>query len=38
MAYPPIPDFETLSKQIAQYAQLKHDYGAVGIPPILAKA
>ena len=38
MNYPPIPDYGQLAQQIVLYTQLKHEYGAEGIPPILARA
>jgi len=36
--YPKIPDFRTLTQQIELYAQLKAEYGADGIAPILDEA
>ena len=38
MTYPKIPDFHELSRQIELHVQLKHEYGANGIEPILVKA
>ena len=35
MGYPPLPDFKRLTEEITFYAQLKHEYGAKGIPAIL---
>lgn len=36
--YPRIPDFTKLTEQLELYAQLKSEYGAGGISPILSKA
>ena len=38
MAYPEIPDYTKLARPIALYSQLKHEYGAAGILPLLAQA
>ncbi len=38
MAYPRIPDFNKLTEEIKLYAQLKAEYGARGIRPILSEA
>ncbi len=38
MAYPKIPEFRKLIEQLALYSQLKHEYGAKRIDPILARA
>jgi ADP-ribosylglycohydrolase len=38
MAYPPIPSYRRLIEQITLYTQLKHEYGAQGIEPLLAEA
>lgn len=38
MAYPKMPDLAGLAKTLGLYAQLKHEYGAKRIEPILAKA
>lgn len=38
MAYPEIPNNRNLVDQIELYVQLKHEYGATGIAPILARA
>ena len=37
MAYPEVPDYRKLARLIVLYSQLKHEYGAEGIPPILAQ-
>lgn len=37
MPYPEIPDYRHLIDQITLYAQLKHEYGATGISPLLAE-
>ena len=37
MAYPEIPDYNKLGELITLYAQLKHEYGAKNISPILAR-
>ena len=36
MAYPEIPDYKKLVGRVVLYSQLKHEYGAQGIAPILA--
>jgi len=38
MPYPVIPNYPLLIEQLTQYAQLKHEYGAQGISPVLAEA
>ena len=38
MPYPKIPDYNALIEQLKLYSQLKHEYGASGITPILARA
>ena len=38
MAYPKMPDFMRLTEAIRYYAQMKHEYGAKGIAPILRNA
>ena len=38
MAYPKIPDFKKLTTEVELYAQLKSEYGAKGIAPILCDA
>jgi ADP-ribosylglycohydrolase len=38
MTYPKIPDYNRLIEQITLYSQLKHEYGAKRISPILSKA
>ena len=38
MRYPDIPDFPQLISQLRLYSQLKHEYGARGIPPVLQQA
>ena len=38
MAYPRFSDIDALGRDIALYAQLKHEYGAGGIAPVLKKA
>ena len=38
MAYPKVPNYAALADQLALYSQLKHEYGADGIAPILARA
>lgn len=38
MGYPKMPDFGQFSRQLGLYAQLKQEYGAKGIEPILARA
>lgn len=38
MAYPKVPDYVGLAKQLELYSQLKHEYGAEGIGPVLADA
>jgi len=38
MAYPKVPDFQQLTSQLELYAQLKHEYGARGLDPILRQA
>jgi len=37
MSYPKTPNFNKLTEQIELYAQLKAEYGAAGIRPILSK-
>ncbi|MBN1901442.1 ADP-ribosylglycohydrolase family protein, partial [Candidatus Sumerlaeota bacterium] len=37
MNYPKLPDFGRLTEDIALYSQLRHEYGAKGIQPILDK-
>ena len=38
MAYPKVPGYAELGKQLELYSQLKHEYGAKGVGPILAQA
>jgi ADP-ribosylglycohydrolase len=38
MSYPEVPDYRGIVEQIGLYAQLKHEYGATGISPLLADA
>ena len=38
MAYPEVPDFSSLSRQLVNYSKLKHEYGSKGIQPLLEKA
>jgi ADP-ribosylglycohydrolase len=38
MSYPKMPDCRHLADQLELYAQLKHEYGAKGISPVLARA
>jgi ADP-ribosylglycohydrolase len=38
MTYPSLPNFNQLVEQISLYTQLKHEYGASGMEPILAVA
>jgi len=38
MKYPKIPDYNRLIEQIIVYSQLKHEYGAKSISPILSQA
>ncbi|MCX7591248.1 MAG: ADP-ribosylglycohydrolase family protein [Kiritimatiellae bacterium] len=38
MKYPSVPDLKELVEQITLYAQLKHEYGAKGIKPLLQEA
>ena len=38
MHYPKPPDFKGLAENLSLYTQLKHEYGALNISPILAKA
>ncbi|MEI6519604.1 MAG: ADP-ribosylglycohydrolase family protein [bacterium] len=38
MSYPEVPDYRLITEQIGLYAQLKHEYGAAGISPLLAEA
>ena len=38
MAYPKIPGLSELASQLALYSQLKHEYGAKNISPILKRA
>ena len=38
MAYPKLPKFHQYTNDIGLYAQLKHEYGAKRIEPILARA
>ena len=38
MTYPRVPDYAALARQLELYAQLKHEYGATGIAPILGRA
>ncbi|MBN1808638.1 MAG: ADP-ribosylglycohydrolase family protein [Planctomycetes bacterium] len=37
MAYPRIPDYADLAEALKLYSQLKHEYGAKGIAPVLAE-
>ncbi len=37
MSYPVMPNYRELADQIELYSQLKHEYGARGISPILAR-
>ena len=37
MTYPEYPDYGTLARNVVAYSQLKHEYGAQGIEPILAQ-
>jgi len=37
-AYPKLPDFNELARNLVDYAQLQHEYGARGIAPILKDA
>jgi ADP-ribosylglycohydrolase len=38
MRYPKVPDLHRLSEALGLYAALKAEYGAAGIPPVLADA
>ncbi len=38
MAYPKIPDYTGLCSQLSLYSQLKHEYGAKNISPVLKQA
>lgn len=38
MPYPKMPDYARLTSQLQLYSELKHEYGAKGIQPILARA
>ena len=38
MPYPVVPDFGSLLRQLELYVQLKHEYGAAGIPDVLSAA
>ncbi len=38
MGYPRLPDFKQLAKQLEVHAQLKHEYGAKKVAPVLAAA
>jgi ADP-ribosylglycohydrolase len=38
MTYPDVSNFDNLVKQLVLYSQLKHEYGARDMAPILAKA
>ena len=38
MAYPKLPDYQSLTREIMLYSQLKHEYGSEGIQPLLKKA
>jgi ADP-ribosylglycohydrolase len=38
MSYPKIPDYSSLVDKLSLYSQLKHEYGASQIEPILIKA
>ena len=38
MAYPQLPKWRDLTEPLTLYSQLKHEYGAKGIEPIIAKA
>ena len=38
MPYPEIPNYRQLIDHLTLYAQLKHEYGAEGIPQVLAEA
>jgi ADP-ribosylglycohydrolase len=38
MAYPKLPDFQSLTREIMLYSQLKHEYGSKEIQPLLKKA
>ena len=38
MNYPEVPNFSELCERICLYAQLKHEYGAGNLSPILRKA
>lgn len=38
MAYPKIPGYSALTSQLTLYSQLKHEYGAKNIAPILKQA
>ena len=38
MAYPKLPDFALLTRDLNRYAQLKHEYGSKGIPPLIKEA
>lgn len=37
-AYPRLPEYRKLTDELALYSQLKHEYGAAGIGPVLEKA
>lgn len=38
MGYPRVPDYRELAKQLEVHAQLKHEYGAKNVAPVLAAA
>lgn len=38
MAYPKVPDYNAIANALELYSQLKHEYGAKGISPILKDA
>jgi len=38
MAYPKLPNFRRLAQELELASQLKHEYGAAGIAPVLAEA
>ena len=38
LGYPELPNYKHIASQLELYAQLKHEYGAAGIAPILERA
>jgi len=37
MKYPAVPAFKSLGDQLSLYSQLKHEYGARNVEPVLSR-